>query len=319
MGFDAISRQYQFAFFGGAVAVAAYFQASGIGSLIAGHLVPNEAPSIAAGNTSGSNAHLPVKSGDEVLARNPFDSVTGPLDGSAVVESDEEEDESPAASNGDPYSDPPCSGIRASLITATDDPAWSFASLSNNGDESLRRIGDKVGSLTVQHIGYYKTDDPFVTPHVWLVDGAARCLVEMGAAEPTSKKASPVAEKKPKKVSKKQKILNEVKSKIKKVGENQYEVDKSGVELIIQHYAKLAGSLRGKATKDGMQLKGIKDGSILGELGMQNGDMLKSINGFDMSDPDKAVDAYAKLRRAGKLDLAFSRDGATQNVSVAIK
>ena len=59
--------------------------------------------------------------------------------------------------------------------------------------------------------------------------------------------------------------------------------------------------------------------SILGELGMRNGDMLQTINGFDMSDPDKAVDAYAQLRRAGKLNLAFSRDGAPQTVNVKIK
>ena len=52
---------------------------------------------------------------------------------------------------------------------------------------------------------------------------------------------------------------------------------------------------------------------------MRNGDMLQTINGFDMSDPDKAVDAYAQLRRAGKLNLAFPRDGAPQTVNVKIK
>ncbi len=52
---------------------------------------------------------------------------------------------------------------------------------------------------------------------------------------------------------------------------------------------------------------------------MQNGDLLQAINGFDMTDPEKAVDAYAKLRTAGKLDITVSRDGSPTNISIAIK
>lgn len=327
MNFDAVTRRYQVAVFGGMILLAAYFQASGLGQLVAGHLVPAEAVKPPPASVLGAET-VAKKSGAEILARNPFDSVTGPLDGSGQEPVDGPPDgvgTTPVVkSNGDPYADPECSGVRASLVTAAEDHRWSFASLSYSGEDKLRRIGDKLGSFTVQHIGYYESTERSewdIYPHVWLVNGASRCIVSANPAEVTAPKAGvPDVTKPPTKTaSKKAKIEADVKSKIKKIGENQYEVDKSGVELIIQHYAKLAGSMRGKATKDGMKLTGIREGSIMHELGMKTGDMLQSINGFDMSDPDKAVDAYAKLRRAGKLDISVVRDGAPFTVGVQIK
>ena len=190
--------------------------------------------------------------------------------------------------------------------------------ITNEG-EKLHRIGDKVGTFTVAHIGYYESEHHDVFPRVWLTNAGSRCIVGMGAPEPSQTKPSVTTPKptSPKNAAK-EKIQNEVKSKIKKVGENQFEVDRSGVELIIKNYAKLAGSLRSRPTKEGMRVSGIKQDDILSELGMKTGDMLQSINGFDMTDPDKAVDAYAKLRKAGQLDIQLTRDGAPITIGVKI-
>ena len=148
----------------------------------------------------------------------------------------------------------------------------------------------KVKSLT-------PTEDPSHDfDHIWRVTQNAKLI---GEAEKANLEAA-------------------VKANIKKVGENQYEVDRKGVELIIKNYAKLAGTLRSKPTKEGMRVSGIKPDDILSELGLQTGDMLQSINGFDMSDPDKAVDAYAKLRKAGQLDIQMTRDGAPKTIGVKI-
>ncbi|MBL8741665.1 MAG: general secretion pathway protein GspC [Myxococcales bacterium] len=272
--------------------------------------------------TKGSAANkatgLTPKSGTAILQRNPFDSVTGPLDGKTPAPA-ETKVPTHSAPTGDPYDDTDCAGIRSSLITATEDPAWSFASLSSNEGEKLHRIGDKVGTFTVAHIGYYESEHHDVFPRVWLTNAGSRCIVGMGAPEPSQTKPSVTTPKptSPKNAAK-EKIQNEVKSKIKKVGENQFEVDRSGVELIIKNYAKLAGSLRSRPTKEGMRVSGIKQDDILSELGMKTGDMLQSINGFDMTDPDKAVDAYAKLRKAGQLDIQLTRDGAPITIGVKI-
>ena len=42
----------------------------------------------------------------------------------------------------------------------------------------------------------------------------------------------------------------------------------------------------------------IRPNSLFGKIGLQNGDTIKSINGIDMSSPDKALEVYTKVRVA---------------------
>ena len=48
----------------------------------------------------------------------------------------------------------------------------------------------------------------------------------------------------------------------------------------------------------GVKLYGIRRNSLLGRLGVRNGDMLRTINGFSMTSPDTALEAYSRLRTA---------------------
>lgn len=59
----------------------------------------------------------------------------------------------------------------------------------------------------------------------------------------------------------------------------------------------------------GLRLFGIRPSSLLGTLGLRNGDRLESINGFQISDPEKALEAYARLRTAPHLHLSLQRAG----------
>ncbi len=318
MAIDSQLRALQIPMIGAAILTAAFFQARGVGQLVAGHLVPRDPVHLKPHTIQPVSER--AKSGDDILSRNPFDSVTGPLNKPASTTNPVVDKPAEPVSNGDPYDDSACSGVRASLITATDDPAWSFAALTTSDGETMRRIGDKVGSQTVEHIGYYESPNHGTMPRVWLMDGGQRCIVADTGPDPVVKKPTAAEPRVPSaKNTKKAKLEAEVKSKITKIGENHYEVDKSGVEIIMQHYAKLAGNIRARGTKEGMRISGIKPDSVLGEIGMQNGDLLSDINGFDMSDPEKAVDAYAKLRKAGKLDMTMMRDGSPVTIKIQIK
>ncbi len=318
MAIDSQLRALQIPMICAGILTAAFFQARGVGQLVAGHLVPRE-PVLLKPHSVDPVAERD-KSATDILSRNPFDSVTGPLNKQAGTVSPITDTPTQPVSNGDPYDDSPCANVRASLITATDDPAWSFAALTTSDGETMRRIGDKVGTQTVEHIGYYESPNHGTMPRVWLVNGGQRCIVPDTGPDPTVKKPTIAEPRAPSaKNSKKAKLEAEVKSKITKIAENHYEVDKSGVEIIMQHYAKLAGSIRARGTKEGMRISGIRPDSVLGEIGMQNGDLLSDINGFDMSDPEKAVDAYAKLRKAGKLDMTMMRDGAPVTIKIQIK
>ena len=54
---------------------------------------------------------------------------------------------------------------------------------------------------------------------------------------------------------------------------------------------------------------GIRPETLLGTLGMENGDRLQTINGFDMASPEKALEAYARRRTADKLTISLNRQG----------
>ena len=60
----------------------------------------------------------------------------------------------------------------------------------------------------------------------------------------------------------------------------------------------------------GIRLFGVRPDTLLGMLGMENGDRLQNINGFDMTSPEKALEAYARLRTADHLTVAGQPQGS---------
>ncbi len=59
----------------------------------------------------------------------------------------------------------------------------------------------------------------------------------------------------------------------------------------------------------GVRLFGIRSNSLLGLIGLQNGDRLDSINGFSVATPQQALEAYAQLRTASRLEVTIERRG----------
>ena len=87
------------------------------------------------------------------------------------------------------------------------------------------------------------------------------------------------------------------------------------VDKILENQAELMRSARivpeqkdGKVV--GVRMFGIRPDTLLGTLGLQNGDRLETINGFNMASPEKALEAYARLRTAGNLNVKVNRRGA---------
>jgi general secretion pathway protein C len=76
-------------------------------------------------------------------------------------------------------------------------------------------------------------------------------------------------------------------------------------------------------TKDGqvvgVRLFGIRPDTLLGSLGIQNGDRLETINGFSMSSPEKALEAYTRLRAADGLNLQVNRRGQPTTIDIKFK
>ena len=299
------------------IGIVAYFQASGIGQLVASSVVDGApAPPAQAAPPMGPWKPTKSKSGKPILARNPFDSVTGPLDGRSTPVPEATMPSDPSESSDE---DPSCGFGRVTLISANADPAWSFASIEDDkGERALRRIGDPVGSHTVQAMGWDR---------VWLEDGSKkRCqlkLGEKGKVKPKKGNKSS-AKKKTRKRSRGAKLSPELAAKINKVSDTEFNVERSVVDEILENQATLMRSARIVPEKDGdtvvgIKLYGIRSGTLLHTLGLKNGDRLESINGFEMSDPQKALEAYGRLRTANSLKVKVNRKGSPMTIEFNIQ
>lgn len=306
------------------VAFAAYLQAAGISSLLSAALASETPPALPA-LPALPEVVTTLPTATPIIDRNPFDSVTGPLHEQPEDEVAEEEKKKPLEVT-DPLSAPMCAGIQVFIVTESTDPLWSFAAVQGPGETgpSLRRVGDTIGTSKVAYIGF---NPRTLHPSLWL-ESDTLCQASMfGDPEPPPVVATPATEVVP--VAAEGDAAGrgmdpELKSKIRRISETELEVDRSAVDKILENQADLMKSARivpeqkdGKVV--GIRLFGVRPETLLGQLGLANGDRLERINGFDMGSPEKALEAYARLRTAESLTLEVNRRGKPTKISINIK
>ncbi len=316
------------------VSLAAYFQAKGTTQLIGVGLGPDEASL----STITGGTLLPPKPGglgssksaEPILARNPFDSVTGPLNAKPIETMDLSQPDA-VVDTKDPLGAPVCEGTRLEIVTESTDPLWSLAAIQGPGEpmSKVRRIGDDVGAKEVAYIGYNWREG---SPAVWLAGGSHLCQALLFAKQPPPPAAPPKpaagapgpSKVPPAKRAGPSKVPKEIADKIQRVSESEFNVDRVVVDKILENQAELMRSARivpeqkdGKVV--GIRMFGIRPETLLGHLGFQNGDRLETINGFDMTSPEKALEAYARLRTAPGLAVKINRRGKPITVDFKIK
>jgi general secretion pathway protein C len=331
LAIDALLKRYFTFVVFGLVALVAFFQARGATELVGSALAVDEdilaaAPPLATGvgalaaQTSSHNSAEPIKS------RNPFDSVTGPLNAKPL--------EGPAAHPGqvdlsDPLGAPACDGVQVRIVTESTDPSWSFAALQGPGEPGpkLRRIGDDIGGKEIAFIGFNPRQNK---PSVWLTSGATLCQALLfGEAPPPAPAGAPAAPQSaqpagPAPPGGPSAVPADIASKIQKVSDSEFNVDRSVVDKVLENQAELMKSARivpeqqdGKVV--GIRMFGIRPDTLLGTLGFENGDRLEAINGFNMASPEKALEAYARLRTASALNVKINRRGKPMAIDYRIK
>lgn len=322
--------------------LAIYFQAAGAVELVAAKmLVVAPAAGAADGKARRPSRRPPIvrattTNGDAILARNPFDSVTGPLD-RTPLEVTVPEATKAAVDLTDPLSAPECADVVLNIVSESPDPEWSLAQLKGPGDEeaSTRRVGDEVGKLKVAYIGFNSLK---ASPAVWLVNDDQVCQALMYSEKNATAAASetppaPVPATPPEDANARRTrrgassapaLPSEISDKIQKVSETEFNVDRSVIDSVLENQAQLMRSARivpeqkdGKTV--GIRLFGIRQDTLLGTLGMQNGDRLETINGFEMSNPQKALEAYARLQTATSLTVQLTRRGKPLTITYQIK
>lgn len=102
-------------------------------------------------------------------------------------------------------------------------------------------------------------------------------------------------------------------SRIKKIDDHTYEVDRDLVRDLVSGNVKQSG-LRIVPVPDGDKLKGlrmfgVKQGSLASMLGLQNGDMLQAINNTPIKSAQTLLDVYAQLDTLNVVELDGVRAG----------
>lgn len=199
-------------------------------------------------------------------------------------------------------------------------PERSFAAIVNAAGKSLLyRRGMRVDERAI---------DAIDATSVTMIVGAARCSLTMftspagvapiaaigglAAIEPLD--VHPLAGRIP---------STDLDAGITRISDTEYRIERGLANRILEHRAELP-PVRAMLHEEhgriiGVKVYGIRRNGVLSRLGVQNGDVLRTINGFDLTSLDSALEAYGRLRDADHLTLAVDRRGQPTNVNFDIR
>jgi len=231
----------------------------------------------------------PKKSADPILERNAFDSSTGPLDRT---------DQGYTRFAGSI-----CQDVDLRRVVLSEAPDWSFAELASGATTALVRVGSSFRGRRVVEIGGGR---------VWLENGAGSCEAYLHGSKKVSSPAC---------------VASHFKLGppcIVQRTETSFEVAATMVDHALEVQAELMRSARIVPEQEngrvvGIRLFGVKPGSLMGALGFENGDRLERINGYDMTSPDHALEAYSRLRSASDLAVQVTRRGQRMVLTYLIR
>jgi len=182
------------------------------------------------------------------------------------------------------------------------DPRWSVAIIRDNDDKSAGpyNVGSTLRDAVVDDI----TEDRV---YLTFSGGRREYLDLLDRPQPAAPvAAAPAAPADP--------FAAELDKGIKKIGEHNYEVQRSTLDSLLGNMGALAKGARiVPETKDGksagFRLFSIRPDGPFAKIGLLNGDVVSAINGLEMNSPDQALLAYTKLKTANHLSVAIERNG----------
>jgi general secretion pathway protein C len=104
-------------------------------------------------------------------------------------------------------------------------------------------------------------------------------------------------------------------STIKEIGTNAYTVPRPELERILANLGTIAmdgrivPAFKGGVAQ-GFKLFSIRPDSVYAKIGIQNGDVIRRINGYELNSPETALELYVKLRESSRIEIDFERAGA---------
>jgi len=209
--------------------------------------------------------------------------------------------------------------LRAQLVAGVlaERPEWSIVTLHDptTRESGIYGVGDRFQTATV--LGVERMRDPQDATGAGFRIVAVICnngqkeYVDFDAAGPSAPPGfpAPVAGAPP--------PAGGVEAgAVKSLGGNRYEIPKRVLEQSLSNLNDIATQARivpsfKNGVANGFKLFSIQPGSLYASIGIDNGDVIQRINGFEINSPDKALEIYQKLRDANHITIDLERNGQT--------
>ena len=119
-------------------------------------------------------------------------------------------------------------------------------------------------------------------------------------------------------------VAEETSDTIRSVGEDKWLIDSREIEDATANMSRLMTQVRvvpnfTDGQPDGFKVFAIRPGSLFAKIGLQNGDVLKRINGVEIQGPEQAFEAYQRLKDETSIQIDLSRRNANHTFNYEIR
>ena len=303
---ELVLQRYSWALSALVVVLGAYLAARTVNTIAASAIAPKPAlvqQATAAPQATGQPQRVELDA--EKVAR-LFDV---PLPKAAPAGQDTEQAKGPTGWNAIPVR----SSLHGNLIgtAIADPPRYSLCQITNPdaNETQVYAIGDKYQGARIYRIEKER---------VLLDNNGVNEYIDMSGMGAPNLGVSPMP------VPGVAQVQHEGGDGVRQLSENQYVVARSEINSALTNLSDLATKARivpsfKNGVANGFKLFSIVPDSLYAKIGIQNGDVIRRINGYEMNSPDKALEIYQKLRDASRIEIEIERRGETLRKSYSIE
>ena len=111
---------------------------------------------------------------------------------------------------------------------------------------------------------------------------------------------------------------------VEDLGDNRYKIPRSTIDHSLGNMNQLLTQIRAipniqNGRTNGFSLSEVEPGSVFDEMGLQEGDVLQSVNGQTVADPGQAMQMMNALRNANSINIVVMRDGHPTTLTYQIQ
>jgi general secretion pathway protein C len=297
---ETLLRKYLWVIDLAVIAICAVFSARAAATVFESKLSHVAPPAKAAPRVAAATAQTVYsKANEDILKRNVFCSGCPP-----IIEPPKTGPEVPSGPAPPQRTSLPIALVAIMFAPPPSSKFWSVAIIRDTEQKSSGpySIGMKIRDATITDISDMRVtlDVQGREEYIELFDKGP----PPAAAAPVAAAAAPSSDP----------LAAELQKGVKKTGEHSYEVQRGTVDSLLNNMSALSRAARivpelkdGRAA--GFRLFSVRPDGPFAMIGLQNGDVISSINGLEMNSPDQALMVYSRLKSANHLSVGLERNG----------